>query len=157
VWRQQADRSLAQSTLLPEEQAIIVRIAFLTELVGYVSGRYAELDRFDAVRAFVADLQREASSLDGNVLRSMFHGTSLPGEATAHNMHPTLVVGMTRFDELIQRHRRYMQGERLGDADTAQRSLIAQGAYLPLILQSLGADPSGKIAPVISRLPLELE
>lgn len=128
VLRRQEDDVFAESTLLPEEKAAMIRIAFLSQLPAYIAERYQELDKNQAVRAFVSELLDHDPSLDPAILNSMLHGTTRRGNDTQRK----LVAGTRSMDDLVGDYRK----KDLGGQES--QNLARTGEYFTRIVRTLG-------------------
>jgi hypothetical protein len=128
------DDAHVDSTLDREEVAAIGRLTFLSQLVGYVSESYPDQPNGEsAVNAFIEELVARNPAIDRDFLRTMFWGWNRPGSGQVHNMSPTIVIGMTRFSDIIDEYR-----SPANDTDMRSHALVQSGQYIRRILGALG-------------------
>lgn len=140
VMRQQRDGQFTDSALDAAEKSAIVRLAFLSQLVGYISDRYAAETPYRAVNAFITELE-SSRGLQGDMLRNMFHAHPLRGLPPQQLTPPTLVEDLTRFDELIGNYRQRLDPKQTGlhSGSTYEASrLVDSGEYFTRVITSLG-------------------
>jgi hypothetical protein len=141
VLRQQPDGKFIDSQLDQIERETILRISFLSQLVGFISARYPEINAYEAVKVFVQDLLASSETLDPDLMESMIYGWALPHVDRRHNMNPTLVCGVYKLDSLVNKFRTDPY-----DKNNPQHKLIEEGEYFTRVVQTLGEPRSFKSA-----------
>lgn len=146
VLREQADGQCIDSDLRREEKTAIVRLAFISQLIGYVSDRYDDIDSgYDAANAFIDDLETEGN-LDGNYLKNMLSAVPLPGRKPQQLTTPTIARELTRFDDLITNYRWRITkiNDHYSSSELVESlRLVQKGEYFSRVITSLGFDNRG--------------
>lgn len=129
ILRTEHGNGFSASALTVPEATTMLRVAFLSQLAGYVADRYPDADAREAVTSFIAEVGAASDRLDDGLLKRMFYGFSPAGADQMNNVAPTLVSGQTRFDQLLQNYRQENSMARR----TREHELVRSGVYLDRI------------------------